>query len=223
MSGARRRFVISHVGRDRPWAEWIAARLADAGEPGSIEVRLVGWRWDTGRPLADALHEALFDEALFDGDAPAERVVLVFSASLLEAHAYVHDRPPNLSLLGKVVPVRIEPVSLPEPWAGMSGPTLFDAPPAEAADRLVAAVLGRDSVAGRQAPVTVSPHRPRLPGHRPDVWNVPARDDVFVNERLLRGGFARTLTIRPNDRYEGRFRLAEARAQASRRGLWGRC
>ena len=49
------------------------------------------------------------------------------------------------------------------------------------------------------------------------------RDDVFVNERLLRGGFARTLTIRPNDRYEGRFRLAEARAQASRRGLWGRC
>ena len=44
-----------------------------------------------------------------------------------------------------------------------------------------------------------------------------------VEERLLRGGFARTLTIRPNDRYEGRFRLAEARAQASRRGLWGRC
>lgn len=48
-------------------------------------------------------------------------------------------------------------------------------------------------------------------------------DDVFVNERLLRGGFARTLTIAPNDRYEGRFRLAEARAQGARAGLWGQC
>ncbi|MDQ3630180.1 MAG: thermonuclease family protein [Actinomycetota bacterium] len=49
------------------------------------------------------------------------------------------------------------------------------------------------------------------------------RGDVFVNERLLRGGFARTLTIAPNDRYEARFRLAEARARASRAGLWGQC
>ena len=49
------------------------------------------------------------------------------------------------------------------------------------------------------------------------------RDDLFVNERLLRGGFARTLTIAPNDRYETRFRLAEAGARATRTGLWGRC
>lgn len=49
------------------------------------------------------------------------------------------------------------------------------------------------------------------------------QDDAFVNERLLRGGFARTLTIAPNDRYEARFRLAEARARATRAGLWGRC
>ncbi len=48
-------------------------------------------------------------------------------------------------------------------------------------------------------------------------------DDVFVNERLLRGGFARTLTIAPNDRHEARFRLAEARARAARTGLWGQC
>jgi micrococcal nuclease len=48
-------------------------------------------------------------------------------------------------------------------------------------------------------------------------------DGAFVNERLLRGGFARTLTITPNDRHEARFRLAEARARASGAGLWGRC
>jgi micrococcal nuclease len=49
------------------------------------------------------------------------------------------------------------------------------------------------------------------------------RDDLFVNERLLRGGFARTLTIRPNDRYEARFRVAEGRARLAGKGLWGRC
>jgi micrococcal nuclease len=48
-------------------------------------------------------------------------------------------------------------------------------------------------------------------------------DDVFVNERLLRGGFARVLTIAPNDRHEARFRVAEARARAARTGLWGQC
>ena len=48
-------------------------------------------------------------------------------------------------------------------------------------------------------------------------------DDAFVNERLLRGGFARTLTIAPNDRYAGRFRLAESSARAARAGLWGQC
>ncbi len=49
------------------------------------------------------------------------------------------------------------------------------------------------------------------------------RDGLFVNERLLAGGFARTLTIRPNDRYERTFTAAEARARGARAGLWGRC
>jgi micrococcal nuclease len=49
------------------------------------------------------------------------------------------------------------------------------------------------------------------------------RDDLFVNERLIAEGYARTLTIAPNDRYAGRFAAAEARARASRAGLWGRC
>ena len=49
------------------------------------------------------------------------------------------------------------------------------------------------------------------------------RDGVFVNERLIRGGYARTLTIAPNDRYAPRFRVLEARARAAQSGLWGRC
>ena len=49
------------------------------------------------------------------------------------------------------------------------------------------------------------------------------RDGVFVNERLLAGGFARTLTIAPNTRYAPRFAAVQARAQADRTGLWGAC
>ncbi len=49
------------------------------------------------------------------------------------------------------------------------------------------------------------------------------RDGLFVNEALIARGYARTLTIRPNDRYAARFGLLQARARASRTGLWGRC
>ena len=47
--------------------------------------------------------------------------------------------------------------------------------------------------------------------------------DRFVNAELARRGFARTLTIPPNDRFAGRFkRLQDAAARAGR-GLWGAC
>jgi len=49
------------------------------------------------------------------------------------------------------------------------------------------------------------------------------RDGEFVNERLLQGGFARKLTIPPNDRYAARFGGIEAGARAARAGLWGQC
>ena len=48
-------------------------------------------------------------------------------------------------------------------------------------------------------------------------------DDLFVNEVLVRGGFATTLEIRPNVRYAGTFRDEERRARAAGRGLWGAC
>ena len=45
----------------------------------------------------------------------------------------------------------------------------------------------------------------------------------FVNAELVRRGYARTLTIEPNDRFAARFdRLAQDAADAGR-GLWGVC
>jgi micrococcal nuclease len=47
--------------------------------------------------------------------------------------------------------------------------------------------------------------------------------NVFVNAELMRRGYARTLTIAPNDRFADRFdRLEQAAANAGR-GLWGEC
>jgi micrococcal nuclease len=48
-------------------------------------------------------------------------------------------------------------------------------------------------------------------------------DGLFVNEELVRGGFASTLEVRPNVRYAGDFRDLEREARAQGRGLWGAC
>ena len=50
-----------------------------------------------------------------------------------------------------------------------------------------------------------------------------ARDGVFVNEALVRGGYARTLTIPPNDRFADRFATLQKAAQKAGRGLWRLC
>jgi micrococcal nuclease len=49
------------------------------------------------------------------------------------------------------------------------------------------------------------------------------RDNRFVNARLLAGGYARTLEIRPNTRFAARFRAIEADARRAGRGLWAKC
>jgi micrococcal nuclease len=50
-----------------------------------------------------------------------------------------------------------------------------------------------------------------------------ARDGLFVNAALVRGGFARTLTIPPNVRFAARFRALAAQARHGGRGLWSAC
>jgi micrococcal nuclease len=52
------------------------------------------------------------------------------------------------------------------------------------------------------------------------VW---LRDGRMFNELLAEGGYARTLTIPPNDDYAALFAAAVRRARDARRGLWGRC
>ena len=46
------------------------------------------------------------------------------------------------------------------------------------------------------------------------------RRDMF-NAKLLLGGYAKVMIIKPNNRYEKEFRSYEAEARNARRGVWG--
>lgn len=47
-----------------------------------------------------------------------------------------------------------------------------------------------------------------------------AKTEIFVNEALVREGFAQPMTIPPNVKYAERFRAAAEEARRSGRGLW---
>lgn len=46
---------------------------------------------------------------------------------------------------------------------------------------------------------------------------------LFVNDYLVREGFAKVLTYPPDVKYDEQFRTAEKEAKISKRGLWGKC
>ena len=50
-----------------------------------------------------------------------------------------------------------------------------------------------------------------------------ASDHLFVNAELVERGYARTLTIPPNDAFAGRLARLERAASAAGRGLWSAC
>ena len=48
-------------------------------------------------------------------------------------------------------------------------------------------------------------------------------DDLFVNEAIIAGGYARPLSIDPNTAHRDRFVAAATAAEASDLGLWAAC
>lgn len=48
-------------------------------------------------------------------------------------------------------------------------------------------------------------------------------DDVFINDFLVRQGFARVENIPPDTKYSKDFKEAQAEAKNDNRGLWGEC
>lgn len=78
-------------------------------------------------------------------------------------------------------------------------------------------------VQGRRVRLEIGRERTDRYGRLLAYVYVRGRGNRFVNEELLRRGYARTLAIPPNTDRAGRFAVLERRAKRERRGLWRTC
>ncbi|HEX6403536.1 MAG TPA: FxSxx-COOH system tetratricopeptide repeat protein [Pseudonocardiaceae bacterium] len=178
-------FFISHAGRDHAWAEWVAWHLIEAG----YTVELDSWDWTAGDNFVTKMCGAL--------DA-AKRVVALFSSAYFDDVRYTTEE--WTSALAKndegrhrLVPVQIEPCTIPRLLCSLVLVELFDVDEGEAVRRLLAAARGparpdgKPEFPGRgRAGVLTSRggSGPRLPGILPAVWNVGPRNPGFVGRDI---------------------------------------
>jgi micrococcal nuclease len=84
-----------------------------------------------------------------------------------------------------------------------------------------ASAANRRLVDGRRVVLTFDAERRDRYGRL--LAYVRRADGLFVNEQLVRDGYARTLTIPPNVRYAAHFSALAAQARDDGRGLWHVC
>ncbi len=173
MSGRGIDFFISHAGRDTGWAEWLAWQLEQAG----FTVELDVWDWAPGEDFVARMQTALeradrllavCTEAYFASAFGGAELRAVFAGSA--------------ATQGRIVPVLVEPVSLPSLYASLIRVDLTGLDEPTAAARL------RDRLAGgrpasappfpRAGPVPAG--KPGFAGALPAVWRVPPRNPRFT-------------------------------------------
>jgi TIR domain/Tetratricopeptide repeat/NB-ARC domain len=192
-------FFVSHAGRDRAWAEWVAWQLAGAGHAPVLDL----WDWASGQSFGSKIRDAL---------RRCHIVILLFSTVYFDRFRHEAEEWPALLSMpgtdqGRLVPVRVEDVpaaSMPAALRALAFRDLFGMPEDRARHVLLEAVLGHS----RPEPASVlwTPGRrghggvsrlagspPRLPGTRPCVWNVPARDPAFKGRDRLLGAIREQL------------------------------
>jgi TIR domain len=103
MSAEHTDFFVSHAGRDRAWAEWVAWHLTEAGYAVELDV----WDWAAGENLIAKMSDAL---------DRADRMAALLSAAYFDASRYTTDeyRAAVQHVPGtaenRLVPLRIENV-----------------------------------------------------------------------------------------------------------------
>jgi hypothetical protein len=176
-TGRRVDFFVSHAGRDQAWAEWLAWQLLEAGYSVELDV----WDWTPGQDFVTRMGQAL---------ARADRLVAVWSEAYFRSAfggaelraAFVRQAQDN----GRIVPVLVEPIRVPELYASLIYVDLTGLDEATAAARLRERLAGqRPEVRPRfpvpqPSPAVLATVTPSFAGRLPAVWNVPPRNPHFV-------------------------------------------
>jgi tetratricopeptide (TPR) repeat protein len=178
---------VSHAGRDRSWAEWVAWQLDRAG----LSVELDYWDWKAGEnfvaSMSTALRSckamvALFSEAYFE---PTRWTTQEWTAALVLA-----KQDPT-----RFVPVRIEDTPVPEILGPILAPVLFGLSASDARAELLRAVQGPTrpdreppfpGLTAQHTDVLADRTGPRLPGVLPGIWGgVPPRNVAFTGRDAM--------------------------------------
>ncbi|SDZ02097.1 NB-ARC domain-containing protein [Geodermatophilus africanus] len=173
MSGRRTDFFLSHAGRDTAWAEWLAWQLQQAG----YSVQLDVWDWAPGEDFVARMEAAL---------ERADRLLAVcteayFSSAFGGAELRAAFAQ-STAMQGRIVPVIVEPVTLPPLYAPLIRLDLTGLDEAAATARLLDRLTpGRPTAPPPfpQRPAT-SGGRPGFAGRPPAVWKVPPRNPHFT-------------------------------------------
>ena len=173
------RVFVSHAGRDRAWAEWVAWQLEHAGW--GVSAELDCWDWQAGDNFVAKMNTALDS---------CDHMVAICSQAYYEPARWTHEEWTAALRMAKdrprfLVPVRIDDAPAPPLLAGLITPALHGLP----LDQARATLLGAIRPPGRSDREPLLPGRaghgqgdsPRLPGGLPPVWGtVPARNEAFT-------------------------------------------
>jgi hypothetical protein len=171
VSGRGTEFFISHAGRDTGWAEWLAWQLEQAGYTVELDV----WDWAPGEDFVARMQQALERADRLLAVCSEAYFSSIFSGAELRA-AFVQQA------AGRIVPVLVEPVTLPALYAPLIHIDLTGLDETAATARLRARLTGGRPTSAppfpRAGPALAD--KPGFAGRLPRVWKVPPRNPRFT-------------------------------------------
>ncbi|MGY1760144.1 FxSxx-COOH system tetratricopeptide repeat protein [Geodermatophilus sp. SYSU D00779] len=173
VSGGRTDFFISHAGRDTAWAEWLAWQLEEAGYTVELDV----WDWAPGEDFVTRMQTALERADRLLAVCTEAYFASAFGGAELRA-AFAR----RAGAEGRIVPVLVEPVTLPTLYAPLIHVDLIGLDEAAATARLRDRLTGGRPTAAPLFP-SAGPSltdEPGFAGGLPAVWRVPPRNPHFT-------------------------------------------
>jgi hypothetical protein len=187
VSGRGTDFFVSHAGRDTAWAEWLAWQLEQAGYTVELDV----WDWAPGEDFVARMQTAL---------ERADRLLAVCTeAYFASAFGGAELRAAFAGQAGgRIVPVLVEPVTLPPLYAPLIHLDLTGLDEATAAAQLRARLTGGRPTSAPPFPGAepTPTAKPAFAGALPAVWKVPPRNPRFSGRDGMLTALRRRLRAR---------------------------